>query len=217
MGSVAVTKTDAVTGAVLAGAVFELLDTAGNVLQTKTTDASGIAAFANLQPGIYRVREKAAPEGYSVSVTDMQSVTVTAGTVSTVTFTNDTMTTKIRIVKTDQLTKQPLSGVEFTITRLSAPAGRTGIGEVVAVITTDENGADETGWLDWGRYRVEETKVPEHFVDNNFSTEIEAYENGKTYTVEVENEPAKGWIRITKTDALDGTLIAGVGVLYLFQ
>ena len=210
LGSVAVTKTDAITGAMLAGVVFELLDTAGNVLQTKTTDASGIAAFVNLQPGTYRVREKAAPEGYTVSVTDMQSVTVTAGTVSTVTFTNDVMTAKIRIVKTDQLTKQPLPGVEFTITRLSAPAGRNGIGEVVVVITTDENGAAETGWLDWGRYRIEETKVPEHFVDTHFSTEIGAYENGKTYTVEVENEPAKGWIRLTKTDALDGTPIAGV-------
>ncbi len=210
LGSVTVTKTDAVTGAVLAGAVFELVDTAGNVLQTQTTDASGIAAFANLQPGTYRIREKAAPEGYTVSVTDTQSVTVTAGTVSAVTFANDAMTAKIRIVKTDQLTKQPLYGVEFTITRLSAPAGRNGIGEVAAVITTNENGAAETGWLDWGRYRIEETKVPEHFVDTHFSTEIEAYEDGKTYTVEVENEPAKGWIRITKTDALDGTPIAGV-------
>lgn len=210
LGSVAVTKKDAVTGAVLVGAVFELLDTAGNVLQTQTTGASSIASFANLQPGTYRVREKAAPEGYTVSVTDTQNVTVTAGTVSTVAFANDVMTAKIRIVKKDQLTKQPLSGVEFTITRLSAPGGRNGIGEVVAVITTDENGAARTGWLDWGRYRVEETKVPEHFVDNNFSTEIEAYENGKTYTIEVENEPTKGWIRVTKTDVLDGTPIAGV-------
>jgi len=210
LGSVAVTKTDAITGAVLAGAVFELLDTAGNVLQTKTTDASGIAAFANLQPGTYRVREKAAPEGYTVSVTGTQSVSVTAGTVSTVTFANDVMTAKIRIVKTDQLTQQPLSGVEFSITRLSAPAGRNGIGEVVAVITTDETGAAETDWLDWGRYRIDETKVPEHYVDTHFSTEIEAYKNGKTYTVEVENDPAKGWIRITKTDALDGTPIAGI-------
>ena len=216
LGSVAVAKTDAITGAVLAGAVFELLDTAGNVLQTKTTNASGIAAFANLQPGTYRVREKTAPEGYSVSVTDMQSVMVTAGTISAITFANDTMTAKIRIIKTDQLTKQRLSGVEFTITRLSAPAGRNGIGEVVAIITTDENGAAETGWLDWGRYRIEETKVPEHFVDNNFSTEIEAHENGETYTVEVENEPAKGWIRITKTDALDSTPIAGV-VFYIYS
>lgn len=210
LGSVSVTKADVDTGAVLTGTVFQLLDTAGKVLQTQTTGGNGIATFANLQPGTYRVREKNAPAGYTVSAPDTQNVTVTAGAVSTVTFANDTMTTKIRIVKKDQLTKQPLSGAEFTITRLSAPAGRNGIGKVVAVITTDENGAAETGWLDWGRYRIVETKVPEHFVDNNFSTEIEAYENGKTYTVEVENEPTKGWIRIVKTDALDGTPIAGV-------
>ena len=210
MGSASVTKQDAQTGATLAGAVYELLNASGSVIQKQITGANGIATFANLQPGSYTVREKSAPQGYTVAVTSTQNVTVTAGNTSAVTFTNDVMAGKIRIVKKDQLTKQPLSGVEFTVTRLSAPAGRSGVGEVVAVLTTDVNGAAETGWLDWGRYRVEETKVPPHFVDNHFFIEIEAYENGKTYTVEVENEPTKGWLRLVKTNALDAVPVAGV-------
>lgn len=210
LGSVSVTKKDVQTGAALAGATFDLLNAEGRVVQTQSTGANGVATFSNVQPGTYSVRETGAPQGYTVSVLDTQNVTVTASNVSAATFTNDVMTAKIRIMKKDQLTKQPLSGVEFTVTRLSAPAGRNGIGEVVAVLTTDANGAAETGWLDWGRYRVEEAKVPAHFVDSHFSTEIEAYENGKTYTVEVENEPTKGWIRLTKTDRQNGNPIEGV-------
>lgn len=210
MGSISVTKKDAQTGVTLAGAVYELLNATSSIVQTQTTGANGVATFANLQPGTYLVREKGAPQGYTVDVNNAQNVTVTAGTVSTASFTNDVMTSKIRIIKKDQLTKQPLAGVEFTVTRLSAPAGRSGIGEVVAVITTDANGTAETGWLDWGRYRVEETKVPPHFVDNHYSTEIDAFEDGKTYPIEVENEPTKGWIRLAKTDRQNGNPIEGV-------
>jgi len=211
-GSISVTKKDAKSGSILPGATFDLLNSAGVVVQTLTTGSSGIVTFINLQPGSYSIREKTAPEGYYVATPDTQNVTVAAGNVSNVSFTNNIITAKIRIVKIDQLTKVPLSGVEFTVTRLSAPASHNGagVGQVVAVITTDAGGIAETGWLDWGRYRVDETKVPAHYVDNHFSTIIEAYENGKTYTIEVENEPTKGWIRLTKTDRQNGNPIEGV-------
>lgn len=77
LGAAAVTKTSASTGAPLAGAVFELVS--GNaVIATQTTGADGVARFENLQPGVYTIREKSAPEGYLVSVPGEQSVTVTA-------------------------------------------------------------------------------------------------------------------------------------------
>ena len=63
LGAAAVTKTSASTGAPLAGAVFELVS--GNaVIATQTTGADGVARFENLQPGVYTIREKSAPEGY---------------------------------------------------------------------------------------------------------------------------------------------------------
>lgn len=217
MGSIAVMKKDVQTGAALAGAVYELLNPAGTVLQTQTTGADGVASFPNLQPGNYLVREKAAPQGYMISVNHTQNVTVTAGSSSIVTFVNDTATARIRIVKKDQMTKEPLAGAEFTVTRLSAPAGRNGVDEVVAVLTTGADGCAETGWLDWGRYRIDETKAPSHFVDGHFSAEIDAYENGKTYQMEVENEPTKGWIRLTKTDRLNGNPIEGIAFDILYE
>ena len=112
-------------------------------------------------------------------------------------------------MKRDGLTREALAGAEFTVTRLSAPAGATGVGGSV-VIVTDASGVAETGWLPWGRYRIEETKVPQHFVDVGFETEVEIRDSGRTCEIEVENEPTKGYIRITKTDRLNGNPIEGV-------
>lgn len=208
LGAAAVTKTSASTGAPLAGAVFELVS--GNaVIATQTTGADGVARFENLQPGVYTIREKSAPEGYLVSVPGEQSVTVTAGGTAHASFANAEITGKIRIVKRDSLTREALAGAEFTVTRLSAPAGATGVGDSV-VIVTDASGVAETGWLPWGRYRIEETTVPQHYVDVGFETEVEIRDSGRTCEIEVENEPTKGYIRIIKTDRLNGNPIEGV-------
>lgn len=208
LGAAAVTKTSASTGAPLAGAVFELVS--GNaVIATQTTGADGVARFENLQSGVYTIREKSAPEGYLVSVPGEQSVTVTAGGTAHASFANAEITGKIRIVKRDSLTREALAGAEFTVTRLSAPAGATGVGGSV-VIVTDASGVAETGWLPWGRYRIEETTVPQHYVDVGFETEVEIRDRGRTCEIEVENEPTKGYIRIIKTDRLNGNPIEGV-------
>ena len=208
LGAAAVTKTSASTGAPLAGAVFELVS-GDAVIATQTTGADGVARFENLQPGVYTIREKSAPEGYLVSVPGEQSVTVTAGGTAHASFANAEITGKIRIVKRDGLTREALAGAEFTVTRLSAPAGATGVGDSV-VIVTDASGVAETGWLPWGRYRIEETTVPQHYVDVGFETEVEIRDSGRTCEIEVENEPTKGYIRITKTDRLNGNPIEGV-------
>lgn len=208
LGAAAVTKTSASTGAPLAGTVFELVS-GDAVIATQTTGADGVARFENLQPGVYTIREKSAPEGYLVSVPGEQSVTVTAGGTAHASFANAEITGKIRVVKRDSLTREALAGAEFTVTRLSAPAGATGVGDSV-VIVTDASGVAETGWLPWGRYRIEETTVPQHYVDVGFETGVEIRDSGRTCEIEVENEPTKGYIRITKTDRLNGNPIEGV-------
>lgn len=101
--------------------------------------------------------------------------------------------------------------MQFIITRLSAPpsANGAGVGETI-LLTINEQGAAETGWLDYGRYRIEETAVPAHYVDAPFRTEIDCFEGGKTYEIAAMNEPTKGWLRLTKTDRKNGNPVAGV-------
>lgn len=206
-GEVEVIKTDAASGAVLGGAVFELLDSAGQVVQTLTTDTTGTVTFNSILPGRYTVREASAPVGYVLSSLTTQTVAVTAGNTASVTFANERVKCKIRIVKRDQLTQEPLAGAEFSITPAIAPQATGGS---TMVITTDENGVAESDWLAYGAYWVTESKTPEHYVDSGFSTLVNAHEDGKIYAIEVENEPAKGWIRLVKTDRLNGNPIEGV-------
>ena len=209
-GAVRVSKISADNGAVLSGATFELMNGAGTVLATQTTGADGTVRFDTLPAGSYTVREVGAPTGYKIAVNPSQAVTVAAGATSDVRFENDRVNGKIRIVKRDALTKKALAGAVFTVTRLSAAEGGGAVGEAVATLTTGADGTAETGWLQWGRYRVAETGVPEHYVDGGFVTEIDCTEDGKTYAVEAENEPTKGWIRLVKTDRLNGNPIEGV-------
>ena len=203
-------KISADNGAVLSGATFELMNGAGTVLATQTTGADGTARFDNLPAGGYTVREVGAPTGYKIAVNPSQAVTVAPGATSDIRFENDRVNGKIRIVKRDALTKEALVGAVFTVTRLSAAEGGSAVGEAVATLTTGADGTAETGWLQWGRYRIAETGVPEHYVDGGFVTEIDGTEDGKTYAVEAENEPTKGWIRLVKTDRLTGNPIEGV-------
>ena len=209
-GSLTVTKANAQTGAMLPGAVFELVNSAGSVIGTQTTSDGGSVTFSGLTPGAYTVREKTAPQGYQLAASSSQNVTVTAGVNAQVSFANEISTSKIRIVKTDALTSETLPGAEFTITRLSAPAGSSGIGSVVAVLTTGADGTAETGWLEWGRYRIEETNIPDHYEDNGFTMDVDAYEHGKTYEFSIQNTPNPGYIQLTKTDVHRGVPLSGV-------
>ena len=209
-GAVRVSKNSADNGAMLSGATFELMNASGAVVATQTTGADGTAQFDNLPAGSYTVREVGAPTGYKIAVNPSQAVTVAPGATSDVRFENDRVNGKIRIVKRDALTKEALAGAVFTVTRLSAAEGGSAVGEAVATLTTGADGTAETGWLQWGRYRIAETGVPEHYVDGGFVTEIDCTEDGKTYAVEAENEPTKGWIRLVKTDRLNGNPIEGV-------
>ncbi len=209
-GSLTVTKASEQTGALLPGAVFELVNSAGSVVGTQTTGDSGSVTFTSLTPGTYTVWEKAAPQGYLLSASSTQNVTVTAGVNAQVNFTNAISTSKIRIKKTDALTGEALAGAEFTITRLSAPSGSSGVGSVSAILTTGADGTAETDWLEWGRYRITETGVPDHYEDSGFTTEVDAYEQGKTYEFSVQNAPSPGYIQLTKTDVQRGVPLSGV-------
>lgn len=222
-GSVRVVKQSSGKSITLAGAQFELVvkngsgytrakGVDGSTMPVVTTGADGSASWSSIELGEYYVHEVAAPEGYLLDSTYYPVSVTTQGATVTVQASNEIMVGKIRIKKTDELTGASLAGAVFTVTRLSAPSAHNGagVGEVVATITTDGNGVAETGWLEWGKYRVQETKVPEHFVDNHFSVDVTVNEHQKTYEISVTNEPSKGWIRVKKTDKLDGQPIEGV-------
>ena len=172
-GEIRVTKQSS-DGLLLKDAVFELLNASGAVVATAATDSTGSAVFPSLQPGTYTVRERTSPQGYSLAASTSQTVSVVAGVTSTVTFVNERITGRIRIVKTDSITGRPLAGVVFSVTRLSGPASDNAadIGRVVATVTTNAQGVAETGLLPWGEYRLTETGVPAGYLDSSYTTTV---------------------------------------------
>ena len=173
LGEIEVTKKSD-DGILLKNTVFELLNSSGTVIKTATTNASGVAKFTDLEPGSYKVREKTAPQGYSLSATSTENVTVVAGSVAKCTFTNKRISGKVRIVKTDSQTHKPLAGATFTVTRLSGPESdnASDIGKVVATITTNTQGIAETGLLPWGEYKIVETGVPDGYLDSGYTVNV---------------------------------------------
>ncbi len=61
-----IVKKDAETGETLKGAKFNLLDAKKHYVYTDiTTDENGIAIVENINPGVYYIEERKAPDGYS--------------------------------------------------------------------------------------------------------------------------------------------------------
>ncbi len=209
-GKIQIAKTDKLDGQPIAGVIFDIYQGEKKV-GSMTTDENGVAVSDELPKGQYTVKEHENPEGYVADLVSLDCE-VKSDETTKLTADNTPIQFRIKILKTDGLTKQPLAGAEFTIKRISGLPSHHGADneQVVAALTTDANGEAVSDLLTWGQYEVIETKVPEHYVDNGFTTTVTGAENNKTYTVTCENEPTKGWIRLVKTDSLDGHPITGV-------
>ena len=209
-GWIRLTKTDRLDGHIIAGVVFDILQN-GKIVTSMTTGEDGVAVSEPIAKGKYTVKEHANPTGYTNELFSADCE-VYSDVTTRLTADNQPIQGRIKVVKKDELTKTLLAGAEFTVTRVSGLPSHNGDnnGKKVAVLTTDNSGTAVSPLLTWGTYKIEETKVPEHFVDNHFSAIVVIKENDKTYEITAENEPTKGWIELIKTDALDRTPIAGV-------
>ncbi|MFG2299110.1 choice-of-anchor A family protein [Streptomyces sp. NPDC048603] len=189
-GSLWVRKTDAESGAALAGARFQLWretnGTAGLQADGATPDelvsgecvtAADGRCGATVPPGSYYWLETRAPDGYQPPAAPVSGpVVLTAdnaaqGVTTTVPNTREQQYQGfIRVVKKDAKTKRPLRGAVFEVWRESnSTAGlqTTGINpdhRVGQGCATDGAGVCEFGPLYSGRYYLWETDVPEAYV-----------------------------------------------------
>lgn len=174
-GRIRILKQDELDQHVIAGVCFDIysVDEAGNAadcVAQMTTNEQGIAESPDLFPADYIVMEHAAPTGYEETLWS-EKITVGMDEIVSRTVTNRPIQGILRIIKTDSETGKGLPGAQFTITRISGLPSHNGEGdgEVVAVITTDENGIAQTPWLTWGEYEVTETVVPDDYLDGGYS------------------------------------------------
>ena len=87
-------------GTLLEGAVFEIYDRAGNLVDTIRSDSRGLAVSKQLPLSRYTIREVKAPEHYGVNETELTAYLEHEGQIVRFEVTNKSLTTGVSITKT---------------------------------------------------------------------------------------------------------------------
>ncbi|MYQ33444.1 SpaA isopeptide-forming pilin-related protein [Streptomyces sp. SID4956] len=112
-GSVEITTRDT-AGDALPGAVFLLLDSAGQEAGHGKTDAQGKLTFSDLAPGVYRLKETASGSPLHEVVADLD-VIVTPGATTRLTITDPFKAAKVLLQAKDDKTGKLLPGATVNI------------------------------------------------------------------------------------------------------
>ena len=164
----------------LSGAVFEVKDSQGTVVDTITTGENGVGTSKELPYGSYTVAEVSAPEGYELSE-ESKNVTIDSnGQTIGLTFENTKILGNISILKVDSIDEDvKLLGAEFEIRDLE--------GNILDTLITNEEGVANSIQLPYGSYIVIETKAPEGYVLNDFSENVTINNENLEILLKVEN------------------------------
>ena len=206
-------KVDAENGtaqgtATLKGAQYEIRNAKNEVVETLTTDEKGKAASKKLPLGNYTVKETKASYGYLL---DDKTYTIEGNATDTTTqvfqyaVTSKEVPQKIQIqlnkVDAENGTAQgaaTLKGAKYEI--------RNAKDQVVATLTTDENGKATSEKLPLGKYTVKETKASYGYLldDKTYTIKGEATDTTTRvfqYDVKSQETPQKIQIELSKLDS----------------
>ena len=200
-GQLIITKIDKDTKQPLKGATFEIKK--GNTLiQTVTTDDTGVAKLDQLPYGEYTVIEKEAPPGYLLNTTPQKVNIVQDAEIYHVTFENKAGKGNIEITKTEDGSGRKLAGAEFAIWDKSMAQ--------VDTVVTGESGVGVSSSLPVGTYYVQETRAPEGYVIDPKMHTVVIGEEGRVIKYSMPNKQILGKVKIKKVDAVTGTTLEGV-------
>lgn len=200
---VTITKKDITGAETLPGALVEVYDQDGKTIYREYTDENGQLPHIPVVPGTYTFKETYAPQGYALNVA-VKTFTVTPeGKILGETEIRDEIN-KIMLKKVKE-NGDPLPGAVFGIFDAQ--------GTLVQQQTSDAEGNLTFSKLGYGTYTIREITAPYGYHPSTGEWQVSidgTYQNPVQILTTVVNEDAPGWIRITKTNALDGHVIAGV-------
>lgn len=187
---VSVSKTDITDGKEIQGAKLQILDKDGNIFDEWTTGEEHLVEY--IPVGTYTLHEKAAVDGYVIA-DDVEFEVLETGEIQKVEMKDARAMGRMCIKKTDADSREPLAGVEFTLTEKET-------GKEAAKLVTDKNGNAQSELLATGTYEngafkektvyvLKETKALEGYEKTEEEWEITFdYQDDKTPVVEVLKE-----------------------------
>jgi len=202
-GSITVAKVDSnYDSKKLSGAVFQLLDQYGNLKTTSVaTGSDGTVLFNKLKFDIdYYIKEITPPQGYNLSseIYKFQIKDTTDGKNITYNYKDSKITGSIEFNKTGE-DGNSLQGAEFSLYETTD----TNFTNPLKTTTSDNNGLVKFSTVEYGSYKIKETKAPTGY---NISSQIftaTISEEGKTIDANpntVSNTKIRGSIELTKVD-----------------
>ena len=195
---VSIKKIDSKTKQGLAGATFVLYDNSGKQITTWTS-TTGAHIIQNLPNGTYTLKETKAPAGYKISKETIK-FTITDTKRNITLNVENTLYSKVSIIKIDSKTKVALAGAEFVL--------------------YDNSGKKITSWTSTGKahviqnlpngtYTLKETKAPAGYKISKESTTFTISDTNRDVTVKVENTALTKLVNIVKIDKSTGQPLAG--------
>ena len=197
-----ISKKDAITGEPIPDTVFMVTHSDGRLVGEYRTGSNGMATVTgkDVVPGWYLIKEVKANPGYIASgETKMVELKLSAPAI--VEFTNKPRT-GLQIRKVDDVTGEPLAGVQFKVTEIS--------GAIIGTYTTDASGIinipdREEGWV-----QVTEIKPLDGYKPDSASRNVELV-SGKLSILEYRNQPYPT-LKIVKLDAETRQPLEGVKI-----
>ncbi|MDR3892239.1 MAG: SpaA isopeptide-forming pilin-related protein [Blautia sp.] len=198
------------------GAVYEVKNKAGTVVDKMTTNTSGKATSVPLATGTYTVKEITAPKGYEL---DKKTYTVT--------FTNTDLTQSV--YRKSVRSEEPVKKGSVTLKKISSGSGKTlkgavfylytGKNQKVGEYTTDEEGCIIVKDLPWNSYFFIEQTAPDGYElsDKKIVFAINKESTGKTVELTAENTPRTVKIVLEKEINADEINFANGNPIFLFE
>ncbi len=192
-------KVDAETGAPLAGAVFMVSKSGGEVIGEYISDRNGLVVVESLTEGSYVVEEIQPPEGYLLDAENAKKTVKLSWENSQELVFRDYAKPKLLLKKIDADSGEPLPGAVIRV-------AKRGSSEYIEV-TTGRDGTALLEGLDEDWYQVQEVHSPTGYLMDNSIIDVEL-RFGETATVVLPNKKAPA-LKIRKIRAEDGAVFAG--------
>ena len=207
MGSLLITKKDAVTGQPLSDVEFLVTNSDGGVIGNSNgkyvTDSAGTIRIDNLEPGItVIVKETRSKPGYLLDDTP-QSIKIKANELMTLEFRNKPQG-GLRIVKLSSDDHTPLEGVRFKVVYADGSYVDDESGQLSSngLYTTDENGEILISGITGTLVVTEVESIPGYTIDEDTRSQTVVVNPADLQTLTFYNSPVGG-VELIKVNAAD--------------